>query len=74
MTSSRPSTSCGGDDVDEDVENAEKMRLLKIALEKQVGVTRRAIGGLGIDNHLLGLKMLAEEEGCDDVFKVRFLA
>ena len=53
------------------VSDEKKLHLLRVAMEKQFRVTRRAISGFGVDNHLLGLKTLAEEEKCDEIFTVR---
>lgn len=42
---------------------AEKVRALKAAVEGHRNYTTQAVQGLGVDRHLLGLKLIAQENG-----------
>lgn len=51
--------------LDPDLPNAEKAKALRSAVEAHKNYAQNAVNGLGVDRHLLGLKLAAIEAGMD---------
>lgn len=49
--------------VDDTVPNAKKAALMRAAISGHQKYARNALAGIGVDRHLLGLRLMAEENG-----------